>query len=121
MDFGLSIVPCLVGSYDGTLELCDAPDVYTTITLYRSLFWINRTHSIFQSRSKSSLPWVHDMSFQTDDDAAREYDLDSDIVHNTISMSDLVSCELFPNGQLRFAPGNKFWCAESGSLDDWLS
>ena len=52
MDSGLYPIPCVVGSYYGTLDICPAPSLNTTATFHRCLLWIARIDSVFFTWSK---------------------------------------------------------------------
>merc|ERR1712072_252137 len=80
--FRVSLVPCFMGSHDGTLDIRLTPDVLTTTTIYRSLLRVDSTYAIFQSRSS-------------------KYYLNFDFSSDSTSMFGLVPCQLLPNGVQR--------------------
>lgn len=91
------LVPCFVGGYDGTMELCYSSDVDTAPAIYSCLLWIHCAHSIFQPWSKCSFALgelCHDANFVV----AWKQCIDNDIVLNTTGVPDMVSCQLFPDG-----------------------
>jgi len=95
----LSPLLSIMGCNDGPLELCLAPDVHTTSTVYGGLFWLYSLDTVFQSWS-----WKH-YSYL-------------DIISRTTCMPDLVPCQLFPYGLQRIKACDKLRGPKSRCLDD---
>jgi len=98
MVFRLSPIPSVMGCNDGPLELCLAPDVDATSTVYGGLFWIYRPDSIFQS-------WTW------------KYYSHLDIISRATCMLDLVPCQLFPYGLKRIKARDKLRSSKGGCMD----
>jgi len=53
--FRFSLVPRILGSYDGPNDLCPAPDIDTTSAFHGGLLWVHCAYFIFLSWGKHSL------------------------------------------------------------------
>lgn len=87
----------IMGSYDGSHDICQTSVINTSSALHSSIFWLHHLDVVFQSWSKStrnSQDRVKLIKYFT----AWEYDIDLIFGFDSVGMSDMVPCQLLSHG-----------------------
>jgi hypothetical protein len=106
-----------MGSYDGTNDICPAPDVDTTSTFHSSLFWVHCPNSVFQPRRQFFPPYkTYYLNLLIKNPIAWKYYPDPNLVANTASMFGMVFGQLFSHGQFWIKASDELWRSASCCL-----
>jgi len=92
----------IMGCDDGPMDICSAPDVHPTTSIYCSIFWFDWSHSLLFTRIEKP-------------------NLDIDLVDSSASMSPMVSHQLFPDGVERSSSCYEFWSQKGSCVDVGLT
>jgi len=102
MVFRLRIVPRILGSHDGPLDIRATSDLDATSSFHRRILWIYRSHSVFQFRPPEHDPYPHFSSCTT-------------------SMLNMVFSELLSDGIKWPTTSNDIRGSKSSCMDDWMT